>query len=158
MRKSLFYQMFFNCVEFKLPFSWAFASWGLLCGSVALQYTWNYLTFSPPLLWGGTVHGLCHSSSYVSLGICIYSWNALIFSKTNRVSYYDQVLPRKLLFISVIMLRLEMLHCCVDQSHEHAILGWIWWPITWSTRWDWSSMTDLTLAQLNKVITQHFYV
>ena len=38
---------------------------GLLCGSVALLYTWNLLTFSPPVLRGGTVHGLCHSSSYV---------------------------------------------------------------------------------------------
>ena len=53
------------CVEFKLPFTWALATWGLLCGSVALQYTWNLLTFSPPVLRVGTVHGLCHSSSYV---------------------------------------------------------------------------------------------
>ena len=57
------------CVEFKLPFTWALATWGLLCGSVALHYTWNLLTFSPPVLRCGTVHGLCHSSSYVQLRI-----------------------------------------------------------------------------------------
>ena len=27
----------FHFVEFKLPFTWALATWGLLCGSVALQ-------------------------------------------------------------------------------------------------------------------------
>ena len=61
-----------NSVEFKLPFTWALATctWGLLCGSVALRYTWNLLTFfSPPVLGGGTVHGLCHSPSYVWLRI-----------------------------------------------------------------------------------------
>ena len=26
--KSWFYQIMFNCVEFKLPFTWALATWG----------------------------------------------------------------------------------------------------------------------------------
>ena len=30
----------------------------------------------------------------------------------------DPVLPMKLLFIQVIIFRLEILHCCVDQGHE----------------------------------------
>ena len=38
----------------------------MMCiGIVALQYTWNLFTFSLPVLSGGTVHGLCHSPSYV---------------------------------------------------------------------------------------------
>ena len=49
--------------EFKLPFAWALATWGS-CVAVLHQYTWNLFTCSPPVLKGGAVHGLCHSSSY----------------------------------------------------------------------------------------------
>ena len=56
----------FNCVEFKLPFTWTLATWGLFCGSVEFRYTWNLLTFR---LRGGTVHGLWHSPSYAWLRI-----------------------------------------------------------------------------------------
>ena len=58
--KSWFYQALFNYVEFKLPCTWALATWGLSCGRVALQFTWNLLTFSSPALtwlrgWQSTV-------------------------------------------------------------------------------------------------------
>ena len=50
-----------NSVEFKLPFTWALATctWGLLCGSVALRYTWNLLTFLVHLYYGVAQSTVC---------------------------------------------------------------------------------------------------
>ena len=60
------------------------------------------------------------------------------FFQNDKVGYNDQVLPRKWLFIQVIIFRLAILDCSVVQDHDkNAIL---WWPMAWGTRWGWSSM------------------
>ena len=46
-----FYQNIFDCVEFKLLFTWVLATWRLLSGCVALQHTWNLLTVSCRYIW-----------------------------------------------------------------------------------------------------------
>ena len=40
-KKLWFDHIYYNHVEFKLTFIWALATSGLLCGSLALRYTWN---------------------------------------------------------------------------------------------------------------------
>ena len=128
------------CVEFKLPFTWALATWVFLCGSVALQYTWNLLTCSPPVLRGGTVHGLCHSSSYIWLRILHFvheihwfcfktlKWGTMIQFQGNDYLFKWLYLDQK--FWTAVLIRVM----------KNAMLGSIWWPMTWNTRWDLSSM------------------
>ena len=92
------------CDQFKLPFVWALATWGLLCDSVALQYTWNQLTFSPPVLRGG----------YHIFGMHIYrhAYMDYIFSSFSSSIYETQVWPLIWLsyLVSVVSLDCKFLY------------------------------------------------
>ena len=105
----------FRSVGFKLPFTWALATWGLLCGSVALQYTWNLLTFSLPVLRGGTVHDLCHSPSYEFVFINIEQF---MMSANSRIRFGLQIVFVLLHLIIIIVQTLsgdtELIKCLSD--------------------------------------------
>ena len=114
----------FRSVGFKLPFTWALATCGLLCGSVALQYTWNLLTFSLPVLRGGTVHGLCHSPSYEFVFINIVRF---MMSANSRIRF-----------------GLQNVFVClyITPSHFHHCANFIWrhWTYKMPVRYSLSSV------------------
>ena len=107
MRKSWFYQIILEVLDLSchLPEHWPH---GDLCGSVALQYTWNLLTFSLPVLRGGTVHGLCHSPSYEFVFINIVKF---MMSANSRIHFGLQIV-----FVCLY----------ITPSHFHHCANFIW--------------------------------
>ena len=71
--------------------------------------------------------------------------------------HYNQILPRKWLFIQGIIFRLEILHCCVDQGHEkwHSGLNLVTYDLEHEVRLVFYGLTLLELSR-NKVINQIF--
>ena len=97
---------------------------GDLCGSVALQYTWNLLTFSLPVLRGGTVHGLCHSPSYEFVFINIVQF---MMRATSRIRFGLQIV-----FVCLY----------ITPSHYHHCANFIWrhWTYKMPVRYSLSSV------------------